>query len=91
MWRASGRWILNTAKANYIEADASLVDANMRDMRIVPLAILVPHVRALSLLAERGQKDPFDRIIAAQAIVENLPLVTADPAFGDYHHLDVRW
>jgi PIN domain nuclease of toxin-antitoxin system len=29
-------------------------------------------------------KDPFDRILVAQAIIENLPLVSADAAFDRY-------
>ena len=29
-------------------------------------------------------KDPFDRLIAATALVEGLPLVSADPAFDAY-------
>lgn len=29
-------------------------------------------------------KDPFDRLIAAQALVENLPLVSRDPIFKKY-------
>lgn len=32
-------------------------------------------------------RDPFDRMLAAQAIVEDMPLVTADPAFRNF---DVR-
>ncbi len=32
-------------------------------------------------------RDPFDRMLAAQAIVEDMPLVTADPAF---RHFDVE-
>ena len=32
-------------------------------------------------------RDPFDRMLAAQAILEDLPLVTADPAFRGF---DVR-
>jgi PIN domain nuclease of toxin-antitoxin system len=28
--------------------------------------------------------DPFDRLLIAQAQIERLPVVTADPAFGDY-------
>lgn len=28
--------------------------------------------------------DPFDRLVIAQAQLERLPIVTADPAFGDY-------
>lgn len=29
-------------------------------------------------------RDPFDRIIVAQAIVENLGFISADPVFDDY-------
>lgn len=33
-----------------------------------------------SLAAEHG--GPFDRVLAAQALVEGIPLLTADPAFS---------
>jgi PIN domain nuclease of toxin-antitoxin system len=29
-------------------------------------------------------KDPFDRMIISQAIAEQIPVVTADSAFGSY-------
>jgi PIN domain nuclease of toxin-antitoxin system len=29
-------------------------------------------------------RDPFDRLLIAQAQLERVPIVTADPAFGDY-------
>ncbi|MGH7201887.1 MAG: hypothetical protein ACREJB_14870 [Planctomycetaceae bacterium] len=29
-------------------------------------------------------RDPFDRLIAAQAMVEQIPLLSADPAFDAY-------
>ncbi|HLO89216.1 MAG TPA: type II toxin-antitoxin system VapC family toxin [Nostocaceae cyanobacterium] len=29
-------------------------------------------------------KDPFDRILIAQAIVANIPIISADPKFDDY-------
>lgn len=35
-------------------------------------------------------RDPFDRVLIAQALVEQLPVVTADPRFDDYG-VDVRW
>ncbi|OOG24918.1 twitching motility protein PilT [Thioalkalivibrio denitrificans] len=31
-----------------------------------------------------NHRDPFDRILAAQAELEQVPLVTADPAFRDF-------
>lgn len=35
--------------------------------------------------------DPFDRMIAAQAVIEGLPLVTADPAFSSFEPVQVVW
>jgi PIN domain nuclease of toxin-antitoxin system len=29
-------------------------------------------------------RDPFDRLLAAQALVEGIPLLTADPRFAPY-------
>lgn len=38
-----------------------------------------------------GHRDPFDRMLAAQAIAEDLPLVTADTAFSALAGLRLRW
>jgi PIN domain nuclease of toxin-antitoxin system len=35
-------------------------------------------------------RDPFDRLLIAQARIERLPVVTADPAFRDYD-VEVVW
>ena len=35
-------------------------------------------------------RDPFDRLLIAQARVEGLPVITADPAF-DAYEVDVVW
>lgn len=74
-----------------LQADAKVVDASMRDLQILPLAIMAAHVRALAKLKSGGCKDPFDRMIGAQALAEELPLVTADPAFDEFGGVDVRW
>jgi len=47
-----------------------------------------------ALLAGRlewDHKDPFDRLLAAQAITEGLTLVTADKAFESLPGLSVLW
>jgi PIN domain nuclease of toxin-antitoxin system len=36
-------------------------------------------------------RDPFDRLLAAQALVENVTLVTADPAFAGLKALRTAW
>ena len=51
--------------------------------RIELLPIEVAHVEPLSTMPLH-HKDPFDRLIAATALVEGLTLVSADPAFDAY-------
>ena len=54
-----------------------------------PLPITVEHALAAGRLPEH-HRDPFDRMLIAQAQVEGLTLVTHDGAFGHYdvHLLD---
>ena len=49
--------------------------------RVVPITI-VHALRAGSY--ESGHRDPFDRVLAAQAELEGLTLVTRDPAFAAF-------
>jgi PIN domain nuclease of toxin-antitoxin system len=51
--------------------------------RILTLAIRTSHVLALGRLPEL-HKDPFDRTLVAQAIVERMPLVTKDGRLQRY-------
>ena len=47
------------------------------------LQIELPHLlRIISLLFHH--RDPFDRLIIAQSISENLPIITSDNAFQEY-------
>ena len=48
-----------------------------------PLAISVAHGRLAGRLAG-DHKDPFDRMLAAQALIESVPLLTNDPAFAGF-------
>lgn len=36
-------------------------------------------------------RDPFDRFLAAQSMVEGIPLVTSDPVLRTLPGLDTRW
>lgn len=59
-------------------------------MRADELPISTRH----SLLAggmDWGHKDPFDRLLAAQAIIEEVPLMTADQAFTGLDGLMTFW
>jgi PIN domain nuclease of toxin-antitoxin system len=47
------------------------------------LHILPRHVALLTSLP-RHHKDPFDRLIVAQAIVEQIPIISVDPIIDSY-------
>ena len=53
------------------------------------LSVRVPHVLRLGTLPDL-HKDPFDRILVAQAMVEKLSLVTKDSTLSKYG-VDVIW
>jgi PIN domain nuclease of toxin-antitoxin system len=53
------------------------------ETRIPTLAIRTSHVMALGRLPEL-HKDPFDRILIAQALAEEMPIVTKDRQFQQY-------
>ena len=48
------------------------------------LAISVDHALAVRSLPQH-HRDPFDRLLIAQAVAEGLRLITADRAFARYH------
>lgn len=53
---------------------------------LAPLPVTIEHAHLAGSMPGR-HRDPFDRLLAAQARIENIPLVTADPAFREF---DVR-
>jgi PIN domain nuclease of toxin-antitoxin system len=75
-----------------LNAPDGVIDAQIASLGIIPLPIGLSHIRALTALdTVEGHKDPFDRLIAAQAITEQLPLVTTDKAFRKYRNVVVIW
>lgn len=60
-----------------------LVNKNQRENNIKILPIDLSHISYLEQLPPH-HKDPFDRIIIAQAIVEGMTIVSADHAFSAY-------
>ena len=64
---------------------ATMIDDQRRSNGLELLPIALPHVLELSNLPSLSDhKDPFDRIIIAQAIVERIPLMSIDPVFSRY-------
>ncbi len=50
---------------------------------VTPLEVLHSHALHVASLP-RHHADPFDRILIAQAVLEEVPVVTADTVFGEY-------
>jgi PIN domain nuclease of toxin-antitoxin system len=72
----AGKW----AEAEQIAADLA---ATVRNHDFQPLSVTLAH-GALAGSLPGEHRDPFDRMLAAQAIIENAPLVTADRAFRGF-------
>ena len=73
-----GKYSLNTPYETFME---QAIDGNL--FRV--LAILVTHTSVLTTLPfPKNHKDPFDRLIVAQAIAEQMSIVSNDDKLDDY-------
>lgn len=71
-----GRYVLSSPYADFFR---NAIDLNgFHYLHIEPR-----HTAALIALPFH-HKDPFDRLLIAQAMVENTPLVSGDPVFDRY-------
>jgi PIN domain nuclease of toxin-antitoxin system len=61
----------------------TLVPRILREQSILPLEITHAHALAIAELPPH-HRDPFDRMLVAQARIEKLSLVSADPIFARY-------
>jgi PIN domain nuclease of toxin-antitoxin system len=73
----TGKWPAAAAMAHHLLEIVSRFDFE-------PLALTLGHARHAGLLAAR-HRDPFDRMLAAQAEIEDIPLVTADAVFSQFN------
>ena len=71
-----------------LEAPEDLLEI-VSDEGFVFLAVSPWHAWRVATLP-RHHGDPFDRLLVAQALVEGVPVVTADPQFGPYG-VGVMW
>ena len=86
-WEIAVKWSLG--RLSLPGPPAEYVPARMRRTGVAGLA--VEHVHALRVATlPTHHRDPFDRLLIAQAQVENVPIVTVDPLFDAYDVLTVR-
>lgn len=60
-----------------------IIETQQRTNQIAVLPITLPHVLVLDTLPTH-HKDPFDRLLVAQAIIEDAGLITKDEVFAHY-------
>ena len=68
---------------------AEIIEEQRRVNGSALLPIETAHIYALADLPLH-HKDPFDRLLIAQAVGEHLTVVTSDPAFASYQ-VSVLW
>jgi len=74
---------LSLGKLSLAQPFEVLIPQQMRLNGIKLLGIEIEHTAAVSKLPFH-HRDPFDRLLIAQAIVEQMPIVSADTAFDTY-------
>jgi PIN domain nuclease of toxin-antitoxin system len=74
---------VKTGKLPLPEPSGPYLVKKLSENRIDVLPIKLDHVLRLETLAVH-HRDPFDRILIAQSMVEKLPLITSDPIFEHY-------
>jgi len=74
---------LSLGKLSLAQPFEVLIPQQMRLNGIKLLGIEIEHTAAVSKLPFH-HRDPFDRLLIAQAMVEQIPIVSADTAFDTY-------
>ena len=80
-WEIAIKWSLG--KLELPEPPEDYVPSRLRSSGVTPIPIEHSHALRVTDL-EAHHRDPFDRLLIAQALVEDVPILTADPAFADY-------
>ena len=80
-WEIAGK--VRTGKWPEAEILSERFFDTIAQYQLRPLPISLEHAHLAGSLPSI-HRDPFDRMLAAQAIVEDMPLVTADPAFRNF-------
>ncbi len=67
----------------------ALVTGGITDNSLSVLPVHLAHALRVHDLPNH-HRDPFDRLLAAQSLIEELPIISRDPCFGPYG-VDVVW
>ncbi len=91
---AASAWEIATKHGlGKLEGAAAVVSGyreHLARLRAEELAITGHHALTAGSL-QWSHRDPFDRVIVAQAVLESLPVVTSDAAFVDFPAIRTVW
>jgi PIN domain nuclease of toxin-antitoxin system len=76
-------------KLSLPDSFGNFIPSQIRQNDIEILSVTLPHLEKVSTLPFH-HKDPFDRLIIAQSMVENLPILSSDAAF-DLYKIERIW
>ena len=74
---------IKTSRRRTLHVDPGLLRRSLLDNGYVELGVSGAHAVALTALPPLHQ-DPFDRMLVAQAMIEGVTLLTADPIVAKY-------
>jgi len=86
-WEIGIKWAVG--RLSLPEHPATYVPSRMQRTNVEPLAVTHSHALQVATLP-RHHRDPFDRLLVAQAQIEGVPLVTVDRALDDYDVETIR-
>lgn len=81
VWEMSIKY--NLGKLKLAPSYEDFVERQIRESSIILLSIELEHLRINASLPFH-HKDPFDRVIIAQSMAENIPIITVDSIFNQY-------
>jgi PIN domain nuclease of toxin-antitoxin system len=82
VWELSIKLSVNKLQLNLPLNEFILKEIEKHNLILSPVSLLsIYHCQLLPLI----HRDPFDRILASQSIVEKIPLVSSDKIFDEYN------
>lgn len=80
---------VSIGKLQLPDAAKEFVDSGVENFEMKPLPLYMHHALRVAELPLH-HRDPFDRLLVAQAQMEGLPLMTADPKLAAYD-VEIIW
>jgi len=68
---------------------SAFVERQMRENQFLPLSVTLPHSAKIHTLSNH-HRDPFDQMLVAQSLVENIPILSVDQKIRSYG-VEVIW